>query len=281
MTGLDRPRIAVVMTVHNRRDMTVRAVRSLLAQTGDFKLVLVLLDDGSSDGTAQAVRALWPDAEILDGDGSAFWNGGMYRAWRRATEMGVQGYLWLNDDVAPDGDAVGRLVREWQRHDGPVILVGATRDSGGRHTYGAIRRVPGRLRFRVEKLPIVETIARAETFNGNFVLIDGEVVKRIGLNDPGLYHLAGDIDYGLRASKAGIPVLAMPGTLGVCEANVPPALHTMPFSKRWQLLNSHRGPRPSTWWRLVRRHSGVWAPLQFLTAYLRYFFPNLIGRRGQ
>ncbi|MBU2135728.1 MAG: glycosyltransferase [Alphaproteobacteria bacterium] len=61
----DRPvRIAVVMACYNRRDTTLRCLRSLFAQLEPtVSLDVYLLDDASSDGTGAAVRAEFPNAE--------------------------------------------------------------------------------------------------------------------------------------------------------------------------------------------------------------------------
>lgn len=51
------PLVSVVMSVHSGRDMLLRAVRSILWQTYP-RWELILMDDGSSDGTAEVARAL-------------------------------------------------------------------------------------------------------------------------------------------------------------------------------------------------------------------------------
>lgn len=270
-----RRRVAVLIACHNRRELTLRALRSLAAQKAVFDLTVVLFDDGSSDGTAQAVRAEFPETIVLAGDGSAFWNRGMYAAWTRACELAPDGYLWLNDDVALDPDALARLGAAWDRADGPGVWVGATRDARGALTYGAMRRAGPRAALRFERLPESADIQRAETMNGNVVLVDAATVARIGLNDPAYFHMYGDIDYGLRASAAGIPVWQLPGTLGVCEGNPAFDLAALSWSERWRhLLRSPRGVRPASWWRFARRHAGVLAPLAFAAPYRRLFYPR-------
>lgn len=51
------PLFAVVLTTHNRRDLLLRAIQSVLQQTWtDFELLV--LDNGSTDGTQEAVQAI-------------------------------------------------------------------------------------------------------------------------------------------------------------------------------------------------------------------------------
>lgn len=58
--GCQPPAITVVIPSHNRRELLLRAVRSVLAQVWtDFELIVV--DDASDDGSAEAVAAIGDD----------------------------------------------------------------------------------------------------------------------------------------------------------------------------------------------------------------------------
>ncbi len=274
MSGTPPPRIAVLLAAHNRRAMTVRALRSLRSTVKHFDLTIVLLDDASIDGTADAAVAAWPEVIVLNGDGNCFWNGGMYKAWSHALRLGMDGYLWLNDDVLLDADAIARLAQQWQKQGGatcPFILVGATRDDAGRLSYGGQRRVPSPLALKFEHLPLSEELQFAETFNGNIVLVSRAAQEKIGINDREFLHSLGDIDYGLRASRANIPVLVMPGTLGLCNGNPPMAYNTGTWRARIRRITSHRGIPIKNWWRITRKYSGIWMPLHFILPYRKIF----------
>lgn len=83
--------IYVLTAVHNRCDITERFVTQLTAQTyPDIQLVLV--DDGSTDGTAEMVRKKCPSAVILSGDGNLWWGGAMQKC-----------YEWVKRNAVPDG----------------------------------------------------------------------------------------------------------------------------------------------------------------------------------
>ena len=68
MAGL---RIAAVLAVHNRRDLTLACLRSLRAQqVPGVALDVFVLDDASSDGTSEAIAEQFPEVTVLHGDGS-------------------------------------------------------------------------------------------------------------------------------------------------------------------------------------------------------------------
>jgi len=94
-------KIAALITCHNRRAQTLACLEALYqnALSQDYSLHVILVDDGSTDGTGEAVRELYPSVEIIRGDGNLYWNKGMYRAFGHAMETGFDAYLWLNDDT--------------------------------------------------------------------------------------------------------------------------------------------------------------------------------------
>ena len=71
--------IYVITAVHNRYAITEAFVQRLLEQSEkDWNLILV--DDGSTDGTADMVKSLVPEAVILNGDGDLWWGGALHKA---------------------------------------------------------------------------------------------------------------------------------------------------------------------------------------------------------
>jgi GT2 family glycosyltransferase len=73
--------IFIVIPVHNRRDFTRECLLSLRKQTyKNFKVIIV--DDGSMDGTGDMIEKDFPEVIPLKGDGELWWTG--------ATNMGVE-----------------------------------------------------------------------------------------------------------------------------------------------------------------------------------------------
>ena len=104
-------RVAALIAAHNRRDLTLACLRSLDAQRVPGVTVdAFVLDDGSSDGTSEAIAEQFPEVTVLHGDGELYWGGGMRQAFAAAIAGDYDHYLWLNDDVYLDDGALAVLL---------------------------------------------------------------------------------------------------------------------------------------------------------------------------
>jgi GT2 family glycosyltransferase len=227
--------IAVIMTVHNRKEKTLACLDSLYANiTDEFTIKVYLTDDGSTDGTSDSISNIYPEVVILKGDGNLFWNRGMYLAWSEAGKDNPDFYMWLNDDVLLMKDCVIRLLDTAKIHENSII-VGSTYSSVDNltHTYG------GRRYDRKCTLisPSMTDAIPCGTFHGNIVLIPRIVYNTVGLNDSYYHHSFGDIDYGLAATKKGFTNYIAPGFFGYCKKNNPIPLFRR---KRYSLINRYR-----------------------------------------
>jgi GT2 family glycosyltransferase len=59
----------------------------------------------------------------------------------------------------------------------------------------------------------------ADTVSGNIVLVSDAAERKLGNMWAGFEHIYGDLDYGLRAKAAGIPVMLASRVGGTCAAN--------------------------------------------------------------
>ena len=269
-----KPRIAALLTCHNRRDLTLQSIASLKSQRNHGADVdVVVLDAASSDGTAEAIEAQFEHTTVLRGHADQFWARGMHAGFVYARETGRYDYfLWLNDDTLLDSDALARLLAaQWQlreQHPGPSIVVGATRDpQTGATTYGGIRRSARGSPLRFESVPPHAHNPRpVDTMNGNCVLVPSEVVERIGVIDPRYFHSLADFDYGLRAGSAGCGVWLAQGTVGTCQANTHPSTRR----ERLRFVFGRRRVRAYEWYTFARRWGGRWWPLLLPAPYVRH-----------
>ena len=172
-------RIAVLITVHNRKDKTLKCLNRIHSQLipSTISVEVYLTNDGCTDGTAEAIREYFPDTNIIDGDGNLFWNRGMYKAWSAAEKTDYDYYLWLNDDTILFENAIASLLSTSDMMNNEAIIVGYTIDSKKEKiTYGGRNKYTG-------LITDVKGITECDTFNGNIVLIPRQVYKLVGKND--------------------------------------------------------------------------------------------------
>jgi GT2 family glycosyltransferase len=108
----DRLTVAVVIPARNRRELTLQCLRSLSrADVSGLDIRILVVDDGSTDGTAEAIRTAFPDVTILTGDGELWWAGAVDKGIRHALEnLSPRYLLLLNDDTVSDRNFLVSMV---------------------------------------------------------------------------------------------------------------------------------------------------------------------------
>ncbi len=87
-------KLYIILPVHNRKNISIKFVKMLLNQT--YKNYhLVLIDDGSTDGSVDSIKEYITDITVITGDGNLWWGGALH-----------QGYLWLKNQLSKSSDAV-------------------------------------------------------------------------------------------------------------------------------------------------------------------------------
>lgn len=268
--------VAVLLTVHNRKEKTLECLSCLFSQDipEGYTLDVYLTDDGCTDGTPEAIREQFPSVNIIQGDGNLYWNRGMYVVWKAASKAKAYDcYLWLNDDTCLYPYALSSLLETSCSRDNKSIIVGATQDTahtqstyGGRQKDGEIAPVDGRIQC-------------VHYFNGNIVLIPQSVFKNLGNLDLYFTHSKGDFDYGYRAGEHGIGMFQVGHYLGECNNHSTISKWCnpeVPFKERWEAMWRPNGMPPHETFYLEKRHKGcLIAAWHYVAIILRCCFPKI------
>lgn len=99
-------KLYIILPVHNRRSVTEKFINCLAAQSYQ-NYHLILVDDGSTDGTAEMVRAKIKSLTVIRGSGDLWWGGALHKGYLRLKNTGAaegDAVLLCNDDVVFDRD---------------------------------------------------------------------------------------------------------------------------------------------------------------------------------
>ena len=282
-------RVCALLTCFNRREKTLECLQALEASTGldDVEVRALLVDDGSSDGTARAVADRFAWVTVIrphPSEGALFWCRGMHRAFEAALRIGFDDYLWLNDDTMLGTDALARLLASRDRLRAnvaaPLLLVGSTVDAvTGQITYGGELRPSAWRPMRVVRILPGQSPQLCDSMTGNIVLISAEAAQVVGNVDPLFEHSMGDTDYALRARALGVRVWVDAGVHGTCSDNPPRGTWvdpTQPLGRRWRDIHSRKGLPWRSWMALTRRHAGVLWPIHFALPYAKVLVQGLL-----
>lgn len=198
----------VITPVHNTREKILGLLAHLTERLRIAPEALVIVDDGSTDGTGASIRERYPAATLLQGDGSLLWTGAIYLGMEKALATGADYIFWLNHDCRPEPGALEKLT-------------GALRDNPRAGCIGAYCHIAGFPQYPVNpgfknfapleiKAGSAELV-RADGLNGNFVGFRADAVRRVGLPDARRHPHYGDGPYTIRFSRAGFDVLVHTG----------------------------------------------------------------------
>lgn len=244
--------VHVLIPVHNRVNTTLECLDCLYAQDyGEFRVVVV--DDGSTDGTSERIKERYPQTELVRGDGNLWWTGAMRVGVEHILKtVGTEDFiLALNDDVTFAKEYISCIVDASIRNGRAITgSVYQAEESGEYSVDGASVRwgfldtsytIPS---FSTrDEMP--EVIDGLDTLYGHGLLIPVEVFRKIGnFNSRDLPHYGGDTEFTYRAGKAGFGLIASArAELLVKLDKAHTGVHHsekwyMSFSQAWQVLLS-------------------------------------------
>lgn len=201
----------IVIPVYNRISFTRNCLNSLKRQTfKDFKVIVV--DDGSTDGTDEMLAREFPEVRCLTGDGNLYWTASTNLGIEYALEEGATKIMTLNNDVIAKEDFVSNMMLWAQKK--PDALLGALAfdaetqlPSYGGEVINWITASSQNLLDYYNTNSKLTGIHEVTHFPGRGLLIPVSVFKKIGLFDGHNFpQYAADYDFTHRAIKAGYPV---------------------------------------------------------------------------
>jgi GT2 family glycosyltransferase len=284
-------KIAVLITCYNRKEQTLKCLASLQKAISTSKESIeheiFLVDDKSTDGTAEEVKNQFPKINVINGTGNLFWARGMRLAWENALKKGVEfdSFLLLNDDVILTENFLDDMMLTnhfcLQEYKQSGIYVCSTIDpETSEISYGGKQLRKKVLFAKKKSVPLSESPIPCSMTNANILMVTKNVVDKIGIFDPYFIHSFADYDYTLTASKKGLPVLVCPGIGGYCindHGNNWLSSKT-PLTSRIKYLYSPKGLGYKQQVYYLWKHFKLQFPYYFAMLWIKTFFPMFWDR---
>lgn len=230
--------LGIVIVNWNTRDLLLKCLQTVFASTGDLSFSVVVVDNASSDGSAQKVAEQFPQVRLIREQHN--------RGYPAANNRGLcalgfvspgepkvseppRMVLLLNPDTELPPDGLATLV-EYIHSDarigaaGPrLTLPGGKLDLACRRSFpspevsfwrmiGFARLFPKSRRFGRYNLTFLDEyqMAEVDSLVGACMMVRREAIQQVGLLDESFFMYGEDLDWCKRIKEAGFKVMYYP-----------------------------------------------------------------------
>lgn len=227
--------LGIVIVSWNTRDYLRACLQTVFASQGDFTYRVVVVDNGSSDGSPDMVRQSFPDALLIEGHGNVGYPAGnnlglQALGYATPTETDAPRYaLLLNPDTELPPRALADMLAYLDSHPdvgaaGPkLILPDGSLDLACRRSFpspsvsfwrlvGFARLFPNSPRFARYNLTYLDPDLETEVDSvvGAFMIARQQALRQVGLMDERFFMYGEDLDWAKRIKEAGWKVMYVP-----------------------------------------------------------------------
>ena len=233
------PKVSIVVLNHNQYALTRDCLRSLAAVSSpDFNVILV--DNGSTDGSCERLRGEFPYVETLPLSDNLGVAGGRNAGARRALAQGADYVLFLDNDTLVNPDFLTELMAVGESDPvigavAPAVYVNGTSDiifSMGGIYYP--RLVHSRLRDMGKRAAgVADNVIESDWLGGVASLNKRVLFEEVGFLDEDFSPYGPeDLDWGLRVRWAGYKVCVVPRAI-VWHKRVPGVARNAAVARQW------------------------------------------------
>lgn len=205
---LEKSKITVIIPVHNRKLYTIHCIESLYSQENKHNIEIIIVDDGSTDGTNNEIKKRFPEVHVIIGDGTWWWtkscNEGIKTALSNQTEL----LVLLNNDTIAKSDFIKELIKPInQNHNVITGALGLDADTKKPIQTGQVIKW---LTASVFKYPIdkrssyYQGLKEVTHLPGRGLAFHKKLIDNIGfLNEKDFPQYFADFDYTHKARRVG------------------------------------------------------------------------------
>lgn len=203
------PVVTAVVVTFNRRDVVLKCLDRLLNAAAVPTHVLVV-DNASSDDTAQVVRTAYPRVTVIQTTENLGPAGGFERGMSEAAQLDCNWIMVLNDDCFVEPGTLRHLLDVAEHADDTVGIIAPTFREGDKDHLGHVWR---HLPVSVLSDPVGHLARPVDvdmvTFSGP--LIRSDLVRCLGAPRGDYFIMWEEWEYCLRLRRRGFRVISVPG----------------------------------------------------------------------
>ena len=213
-------KITAIIPTFNRKKKLSIILKQLQAQVFQKKIFLeiVVVIDGSSDGTLEMIKTQYPTVHVVLGNGNWWYTKSMNKGFQYAQKLSPDFILTINDDVEIAADYINTITDDYFSLKEKNCILGTlsvTNDSDKKILFAGIK---GYKRNGMKSIPYFSTLKTRfsndisgihETLElpGRGILIPNKILLKLNFFDPKFVQYGSDTDFCFRARKAGVNVL--------------------------------------------------------------------------
>ena len=208
-------KLTIIIPTYNRKNSLLNLLETLQKQDhGSSAITIIVIVDGSTDGTIEAVRSFFPAVEIIEGDGFWWWTKSVNEGCQRALKNETDGVLLLNDDIQLDDGYIRNLLNAIEKE--PQAIIGSlniTEEKEKRIFFSGAPKMnwwAGKIQryhpFLAPYKEILTGLHKTVVLPGRGLYIPVSVFEKMGFFDQEfLPQYKADYDFVLRAARHQIP----------------------------------------------------------------------------
>ncbi len=235
-------RISILIPVRNRKSMTHGILQQLSQQMsavslGNTFINIVVVDDGSTDGTVEMIQQQFPQVILLRGNGHLWWTGAICHGMEYILEQFNSDYiLWLNDDIILNPNFIQKIIETCQIPGNEQHITGGIVQSSSHPdwiVFGGF--IEGQQVCNLNDFS-QKNLIEVDAINGNIAMIHQKIIETIGLPNLKKYkHYGGDYEFGIRAKEAGFKVMLSSQLQALTDYTIEDFIRYMPPLLQWYL----------------------------------------------
>jgi hypothetical protein len=214
----DGPAWQAIVLSWNGREDTLRCLDSL-TRISRPDLGIVCVDNGSSDGSQQAIRERFPEVLLIEAGANLGYAGGNNLGLRHALDTGARWAMLVNNDAVVADDVIEGFEAAASQRPRAGILAGKVFFADRPQTvWFAGQRVSELLGYSGRPRgygradgPRYAHVRRTGRAVGALMAVSREAIEAVGLLDEDLFAYVEDVDWALRVRAAGYEVIFAPG----------------------------------------------------------------------